>query len=474
MDTPPPLRARRRGLGYVLLTVVLLLGGFAAHRSAWLGTRNLHTWVETISTLLGLITGAMALVRYYAKKNGTFLFLGTGFLGCALLDGYHAVATSLFMGGRVPAALSALTPWSGITSYVFMSVLMCASVMAWRREMLSATEAGIDESMVYQLVTIWVIVIFVFFALLKVHPPFHPDRLIHRPADLVPSFFFALAVVGYLQKGWWKSDDFEHWLVISLILYGMSRLGYLAFCGRPFDAQFFIGHALKIAGHITVLTGLFISMFSIFKSEAKSASNLLHANSRLAAQLDVERSLVSNLKETEYRATHDFMTGIHNRSGIMAVLSRESSRCKRTKQQMGLLIVDIDHFKAVNDTYGHPAGDEVLKQLAVKMAAALRPYDAVGRLGGEEFLVLLPSCALTEAAVVAERLRLNVEAEKLVVGQLAIPVTVSIGISTIEGPTVDVDRALQTADAALYTAKNNGRNRFEIYDPARVASPPVA
>jgi diguanylate cyclase (GGDEF)-like protein len=108
-------------------------------------------------------------------------------------------------------------------------------------------------------------------------------------------------------------------------------------------------------------------MFSIFKSETKSASDLL------------------------------FLTDIHNRSGIMDLLMREASRCKRTHQQMELLIVDIDHFKAVNDTYGHPVGDEVIKQLALKIVVALRPYDSVGRLGGEEFLVLLPSCALSEA-----------------------------------------------------------------------------
>lgn len=359
-------------------------------------------------------------------------------------------------------------------SSIFISVLMCASLVAWQREMSQATEIGMKDNLVYLLVGIWFVVTFLFFALLEVPPPFHPDHLIHRPADFVPSFFFAFAAIGYLRKGWWKSDDFEHWLVISLIFYGVSRLGYFSFYEHTFDAQYFVGHAFKILGHITMLTGLFVSMFSIFKSEAKSASDLLHANCMLATQLEVERRLVSNLKETEYRASHDFLTGIHNRSGIMDLLKREASRCKRTHQQMGLLIVDIDHFKAVNDTYGHPVGDEVIKQLALKIAAALRPYDSVGRLGGEEFLVLLPSCALSEAAAVAERLRLSVGADKLVVGQLTIPVTVSVGVSTLEGPAADVEAALQTADSALYAAKNNGRNRVEIYDPASVAASPIA
>jgi diguanylate cyclase (GGDEF)-like protein len=157
----------------------------------------------------------------------------------------------------------------------------------------------------------------------------------------------------------------------------------------------------------------------------------------------------------------------------MDLLLREASRCKRTHQHMGLLIVDIDRFKTINDTYGHPVGDEVIKQLALKIAVALRPYDSVGRLGGEEFLVLLPSCAIGEAATVAERLRLSVGADKLVVGQLAIPVTVSVGVTTLEGPAADVNVALQTADSALYEAKNKGRNRVELYDPAKVAACPI-
>jgi len=467
MDAPRPQRARRRALGYVLLTAPLLLGGFPLHNSPWSGSADLHTWIETISVVLGFVIGAKALFRYYAKKNSTFLFLGTAFLGGFLLDSCHTLLTSSFMVDHVPATISDLPPWSGIMSPFFISVLMCASLVAWHRERLSAVEIGVKENLVYVLVGIWFAVTFIFFALLEVPPPFHPNHLIHRPADLVPSVFFALALIGYLQKGWWKSDDFEHWLIISLIFYGASRLAYFSFYEHSLDAQFFVGHALKILGHLTMLTGLFISMFSIFKSEAKSASDLLNVNCLLATQLDVERRLVGNLKETEYRATHDFLTGIHNRPGIMELLDREASRCKRTRQQMGLLIVDIDKFKQINDAYGHPVGDIVLKQLAVRMVAALRPYDHVGRFGGEEFLVLLPSCTLSEATIVAERLRTNVAQDKLAVGQLAIPVTVSVGVSILEGPNVDVDLALETADSALYAAKNNGRNRVEFRVPGK-------
>jgi len=409
----------------------------------------------------------MALVRYYTKKSSMFLLLGTGFLGGAILDGYHAVATSSYFAGRVPSALADLSPWSGIMSRVFMSLLMCASVVAWKRRLLRSDESSNKEIIVYLLVGSWVVITFVFFALVRVPPPFYPNQMVHRPADFVPALFFTLAAAGYLWKGSWKTDDFEFWLVSSLILYGVSRAGYMTFYAARFDLRFFGGHVLNILGHIAVLTGLFISMFSIYKSEAKSAIDLLEANQLLEAKLEQERRLVCDLKETEHRATHDFLTGIHNRAAIMGLLEREASRCQRTRQEMGLLIADIDHFKNINDTYGHPVGDQVLKQLALRMASALRPYDSLGRLGGEEFLILVSNCALSEALAVAERLRLSVAADKFVIGQFALAVTVSVGVSTIKGAALDVNLALQTADSALYEAKNKGRNRVECCGPPR-------
>ena len=470
MEGLPPKRARGRGLVYVLLTVALLLSSFPAHRSAWQGTAGLHTLFETIATLLGFVTGAMALVRYYTKRSGMFLLLGTGFLGGALLNGYHAVITSSLLAGHTPSALSALTPWSGIMSRVFMSLLMCASVVAWKKEMLRSTENRIKESLVYLLVGTWVVVTFIFFALVRVPPPFHPNHLIHRPADFVPALFFALAAAGYLRKGSWKTDAYEYWLVFSLILYGAGHAGYMSFYSRQFDTQFFAAHALNILGHIAVLAGLFISMFSIYKSEARNVADLSQANQTLAKQLDRERRLVRDLEKAEYRATHDFLSGIHNRVAIMELLKREASRCERTRQELGVLIADIDHFKAINDTHGHMVGDQVIQQLALKMVAALRPYDSVGRFGGEEFLILVPNCALSEAAVVAERVRLCIAKDQFVIGQLAIPVTISVGVSTVKGAArgavPDVNLALQTADSALYEAKNKGRNRVQCCVPA--------
>jgi diguanylate cyclase (GGDEF)-like protein len=170
--------------------------------------------------------------------------------------------------------------------------------------------------------------------------------------------------------------------------------------------------------------------------------------------------------EAEYRATHDFLSGIFNRAAIINILNREASRCQRDGQPLSLLIADIDHFKVINDTYGHLVGDQVIKQVALRMALSLRSYDSAGRFGGEEFLIVVPNCSTIEALVVAERVRVSVASESFVVDKFAISVSISIGIGTKTDASQDVNWALQAADSALYAAKRNGRNRVESYIPS--------
>lgn len=201
----------------------------------------------------------------------------------------------------------------------------------------------------------------------------------------------------------------------------------------------------------------------------------LRARLRIGGRiLELERRLVTALEDAEYKATHDFLSGIYNRAAITGLLKREASRCKRSGEPMSVMMVDIDHFKSINDTYGHPAGDEVIKQVTVRISSVLRTYDAVGRFGGEEFLVLTPNCALNEALAVAERLRSCVADDKATVGELAIPVSVSVGVSAVREDILDVNVAVDTADLALYAAKKGGRNRVEYYVPesAPPTSPP--
>jgi signal transduction histidine kinase/DNA-binding response OmpR family regulator len=286
-------RVERRSLVYALLFAVLLLTGLAVRQLSWHGNAEFHTILETIATLLALVTGGMALVRYYTRKSGAFVFLGSGFLGAALLDGHHAVVTSSFLDGRTRSALAALISWSGYTSHIFLSLLICASLLPWITERERPTGIRKWESVVYSLVGTWTLVSFLFFALVRLPPEaFHSNLFVHRPAQLVPALFFGLAAVGYLRKGFWRTDDFEHWLVLSLIVAASSQLAYVSLSASPYDGSYFGAHVLKILVYSLVLVGLFTNMYSIFKREAQ-------ANQSLATQI-VEREKV----EEELRQTH--------------------------------------------------------------------------------------------------------------------------------------------------------------------------
>jgi len=163
-------------------------------------------------------------------------------------------------------------------------------------------------------------------------------------------------------------------------------------------------------------------------------------------------------------ATRDALTGLANRAEIMERLREETAgwirrRDKDENAAFSLVMVDIDKFKLINDRFGHPAGDRVLREVAEKIRSALREYDRVGRYGGEEFLVLLPGTGFDGALASAERIRLAVEEKPIDLEQTQHPVTVSLGVATIRKEEEGFQEVLKRADEGLYLAKEGGRNR---------------
>lgn len=168
-------------------------------------------------------------------------------------------------------------------------------------------------------------------------------------------------------------------------------------------------------------------------------------------------------EELRYRATRDALTNIYNRGAIMDVLQKEVARQGRSQQALSVIFCDLDHFKDLNDTLGHQAGDEVLREVTRRMASVLRPYDSFGRYGGEEILCVLPDCELAGALEVAERMRALVADTPVTTGAGAAGITVSIGVATMSRDEVSsLSELLQRADNALYRAKRNGRNCVTI------------
>jgi diguanylate cyclase (GGDEF)-like protein len=165
------------------------------------------------------------------------------------------------------------------------------------------------------------------------------------------------------------------------------------------------------------------------------------------------------------RATRDALTGLWNRATILDFLSRELLGAQRTGAPLALAIIDVDHFKLVNDTYGHPGGDEVLRELAHRLCTALRHNDWLGRYGGEELMVVLPGLHYAGATTPIERLRECVAERPFALHEFSVPLTVSIGMAWCESATDTVHDMIRRADIALYAAKGSGRNRV-VYPPA--------
>jgi two-component system cell cycle response regulator len=179
--------------------------------------------------------------------------------------------------------------------------------------------------------------------------------------------------------------------------------------------------------------------------------------------LDLQAELLAARESLRYQATHDGLTGLLNRSATLEALRNELERAARQGTPICLMLVDFDHFKDINDTYGHAAGDAVLWEAARRMRTSVRAYDHVGRYGGEEFLFILPGCDTENARNQAERLKAFITSQPVELPSLAISFTISIGTVVKYNPVLkDLDSLVQAADASLYEAKVQGRNRVVV------------
>jgi len=196
--------------------------------------------------------------------------------------------------------------------------------------------------------------------------------------------------------------------------------------------------------------------------ELQARIRVHHRLTRTIRELEESRKALAEL------ATTDALTQLKNRRLFYAQAEQNLADCRRNERDMSLLVLDIDHFKKVNDTHGHHAGDEVLIRIARLLTRMVRAVDTVARFGGEEFAVLMPETNKLGAAVLAERIRSAIEKEVIVIEGHTIPVTASLGIATLAAEQVEsIDQMLSIADRRLYLAKNSGRNRICVSDDGR-------
>jgi diguanylate cyclase (GGDEF)-like protein len=226
---------------------------------------------------------------------------------------------------------------------------------------------------------------------------------------------------------------------LTAMLYA-CRVLWFAFMGTP--------SAVTAAISIQIYVGLALSLLQI----GATFSFLLMQNFRLNDELRAQADL-------------DVLTGLFNRRGLDLRARRLLARTHTAHGQMAFILLDIDHFKQINDTHGHPVGDQVLCWLAEKLPELLRPNDLLGRYGGEEFVALLPDADLATAKKVAERMRASIAAETPEFDGVSIRITLSLGISLAKDANYELDACLAQADTGLYIAKNAGRNQISYFPP---------
>ena len=268
-------------------------------------------------------------------------------------------------------------------------------------------------------------------------------------------------------------------IALSIFILGMSIISLLALGLLPYSIL--LSNAPIIASSFEIILFSFLLAYRInllsqksfaakralvkqqksehkrlFHEVAEKTVALNRANRRLQEELEAKKVLEKKLK---YQASTDPLTGIMNRRAFMDIFDKEMKNARLRKINLSCLIIDIDHFKKVNDSYGHHIGDKVIRIIAEKMAQHTRSMDKIGRIGGEEFAILMPNTEARTAYQIADRLRGYIEKDELTFENKTIKITVSIGLTHRKDGEADTQIVLQRADSALYEAKRNGRNR---------------
>jgi PAS domain S-box-containing protein len=304
-------RSREHAGFYLTILVVLMAGAVLLRRPSvflnWASVPSVHTLMESIATVLAFIIGGLSLVRFYSRKQITFLFIGCGFLGAALLNLNHALATAdFFLNAHVqanpdvrPADVFAQT-WTAergfLSIFLFMSLLLGGQAVRAEED-----EGGISEGSVYGWALAFTIAYLLFFQYLPVAQLSFPFRAISRPTEFVPAALFLFAFVGFLRKGNWRRDAFEHWLLVSLLISVLAHAAFMAFSEQRFDSMFDAAHLLKITSYVALLAGLLSSVYETFQREARALDALTDSNEALAHEIEVRAHTEQAVKESSRR-----------------------------------------------------------------------------------------------------------------------------------------------------------------------------
>ncbi|HEY9081118.1 GGDEF domain-containing protein [Magnetovibrio sp.] len=285
------------------------------------------------------------------------------------------------------------------------------------------------------------------------------------------ALFFGVVMAGMIYWTMVESNFAARIALSSLVILAFDWLSMRALWPRKDEEVYFFGKLMAITFALSGVLQVARMGISLW---GRSGESLLEPSFAIQVTLvgGLAMSMASAMafmamimehlkKDLKRQAERDPLTGVYNRRAFDTVAGHVMARGRRTGHAVSLVILDLDHFKAVNDSHGHVAGDMVLKRVADLVQGVLRAQDVLVRLGGEEFAMMLPATTVTEASHVAERIRKAVEAEVFQIGESALRVTTSLGVMSVAAMNEEhhIDDLIRQADMALYRAKDEGRNR---------------
>jgi PAS domain S-box-containing protein len=279
---------RKRIRTYWLVGLSLSACSILLSDSDWHGTPELHTLMEALSTIIALFVGLLALIRFYSRGGTDFLILGAGFIGVALLDGYHSVVSSIWFKSYLPSDLTSLIPWSWLASRLFLSIILLSLYFVLKWESENRALHKISAKLVYSIILVTTLCSFLFFAFVPLSSGYFKGELFFRPEELLPAIFFLLSLIGFIKLGDWRTNTFSHWLILAIIVNLVAQIVVMPYSAHLFDIQFDVAHLFKKLSYLFVLCGLGISVYRAFK-DADTQTVI-----RKKAQISLEASEVRN------------------------------------------------------------------------------------------------------------------------------------------------------------------------------------
>lgn len=341
MDQAEPL-LKRQWL-YGALSIALVVIYWLVSQTLWAGNTELHSLMEVVATMLAIVVGPIALVHYYSKKNNQFLFIGSAFIGTALLDGYHMVVTSdlfaIHSPSFWPSAPPTLIPWSWNASRIFLSLMLLLSYLMQKREDRLGEAGRIRPALVFGVTGLLTFATFIFFMFYPLPPAYYEGPMFGRPEEFVGALFFGLALIGYWRKGRWRHEAFESWLMLALIASVFTQALFMSRSFQIYDGMFDVAHLLKIISYGFVFTGLLIDTSQTY-NRAKLTTRLTEMYETLNLEVIRRRSADKKLKEanlTLEQRVHDRTLELEQNQVALQAINAELEKIKITLDEHSII-----------------------------------------------------------------------------------------------------------------------------------------